>query len=39
MKNFFNYLTAAHIKAINRIKRMIDVDAKEYPKYREERLV
>ena len=35
MKNFFNYLTAAHIKAINRIKYMIDVDAQEYPEYKE----
>lgn len=35
MKNFFNYLTAAHIKAINRIKHMIDVDAQEYPEYKE----
>lgn len=35
MKNFFNYLTSAHIKAINRIKDMIDVDAQEYPEYKE----
>jgi hypothetical protein len=35
MENFFDYLNDAHNKAIEHIKYMIDVDAQEYPEYKE----
>jgi hypothetical protein len=35
MKDFFDYLNEKHIEAIDRIKHMIDVDAQEYPEYKE----
>jgi hypothetical protein len=35
MENLFDYLNAKHNKAINCIKHMIDVDAQDYPEYKE----